>query len=45
MSGLDYAYDLTASFDESDYIYNDFAHVSRNGNEIIAKRVDTILER
>lgn len=33
---------LTASLDHDDYIYIDFCHVSPNGNELIAKDIDSV---
>jgi hypothetical protein len=36
-------YDLTSSFDNDDYIFIDFCHVSPNGNEIIASKITNII--
>ncbi|MBX2963563.1 MAG: SGNH/GDSL hydrolase family protein [Cyclobacteriaceae bacterium] len=41
--GYDWIYDFTDSFDLPDYIYIDFCHVSPNGNEIIARRIASLL--
>ncbi|HYC55049.1 MAG TPA: hypothetical protein VEL28_08935 [Candidatus Binatia bacterium] len=37
--GLDYVHDLTNAFDGQQYIYIDDAHVSPNGNAVIADRI------
>lgn len=41
--GYDWTYDFSDSFNGSDYIYIDFCHVSPNGNEIMAKRIASLL--
>lgn len=38
-AGLPFFTDLTLAFDVDEYVYIDTAHVSRNGNEIIARRM------
>lgn len=35
-------YDFTNSFDGKDYIYVDWCHISPNGNQIIATKVDSL---
>lgn len=40
-----WSHDATAAFDKDEYIYVDFAHVSRNGNRIIAQEIDRILKQ
>ena len=37
--GMDYVFDLTDAFDVDEYLYIDDAHVTRPGNEIIARRM------
>jgi len=37
--------DMTNAFDGDQYIYIDFCHVTANGNEIIAERINQILEQ
>jgi hypothetical protein len=37
--GMDYVYDLTDAFDVDEYVYIDDAHVTRPGNEIVARRI------
>jgi hypothetical protein len=37
-----WVYDLSNSFDNGEYIFIDFCHVSPNGNEIIAKKISDI---
>jgi hypothetical protein len=39
----DWIVDLSDSFDGDEYIYIDFCHVSPNGNEIIAKRISSVV--
>lgn len=39
----DWIYDFSDSFDGDHYIYIDFCHVSPNGNEIMAKRIASLL--
>lgn len=40
----DWVYDLSGAFDGEGVYYIDFCHVSANGNEVIAKRLDTIVQ-
>lgn len=42
MADYDYIYDFTHIFDREEYIYIDFAHVSKNGNQIIAEKLSEI---
>lgn len=37
--GYNWFFDLTNSFDNNEYIYIDFCHVSANGNQIIAQKI------
>lgn len=37
-------YDFTDAFDLDEYIYIDFCHVSHNGNEIIANKIEKLLK-
>ncbi|HEY8934169.1 MAG TPA: SGNH/GDSL hydrolase family protein [Cyclobacteriaceae bacterium] len=41
----DWVYDLSDKFDKDEYIYIDFCHVSPNGNQIIAEKIDEILKK
>ncbi|MFP8875207.1 MAG: hypothetical protein VCB42_11935, partial [Myxococcota bacterium] len=38
-----YMYDFSSKYDGDEYIYTDYAHVSRNGNEIVAASIDRLL--
>jgi hypothetical protein len=40
---LPWVYDFTSAFDTDDYIYIDKTHVSRKGNEIVARLIDRVL--
>ncbi|WP_375579327.1 hypothetical protein ABWH96_20360 [Marivirga tractuosa] len=39
-----WVYDLSASFNGNEHIFIDFCHVSPNGNQIIAKEINAVLE-
>ncbi len=39
----DWIYDISDSFDRDEYIFIDFCHVSSNGNEIIAAKLNQIV--
>ena len=42
--GLDFVHDFTDAFDVEEYLYIDDAHVTRPGNEIIARRILEIID-
>ncbi len=42
-SGVDWAYDFTDIFDGNEYTYIDVCHVTANGNQRVAERIDKIL--
>jgi len=41
---LDWIYIMTDAFDKDEYIYVDFCHVSPNGNQIIADRIQSVIK-
>lgn len=42
-TNVDWIYDFSNSFDRDEFIYVDFAHVSQNGNRIVAERLANLL--
>jgi len=41
---VDWIFELTNALDGTEFFYIDFCHVSKNGNEVIAKKLATLVE-